>query len=51
MPSFTWLNGKDQHLYEMTKAVQAAIAMMSRRHVAFTEADVIIYEHLAKTRP
>ncbi len=51
LPSFTWLNGKEQHAYELPKAIQAAEAMMERRHVEFTDADKQIYEHLAKTRP
>lgn len=51
LPSFTWLNGKEQHVYELPKAIQAAKAMMERRHVEYTQADQIIFEHLSKIRP
>lgn len=51
LPSFTWLHGKEQQVYELPKAIQAANAMMERRHVTFTQADQEIFEHLSKTRP
>jgi UDP-N-acetylglucosamine diphosphorylase/glucosamine-1-phosphate N-acetyltransferase len=50
LPSFTWLAEKEQSVFQLDKAIQAAKAMMDRRHVPFTEADAKIFETLHKTR-
>jgi UDP-N-acetylglucosamine diphosphorylase/glucosamine-1-phosphate N-acetyltransferase len=51
LPSFTWLAEKEQSVFQLDKAIQAAKAMMDRRHVTFTEADVKIFETLHQSRP
>jgi UDP-N-acetylglucosamine diphosphorylase/glucosamine-1-phosphate N-acetyltransferase len=50
LPSFTWLAEKEQSVFQLDKAIQAAKAMMDRRHVPFTEADAKIFETLHKSR-
>jgi UDP-N-acetylglucosamine diphosphorylase/glucosamine-1-phosphate N-acetyltransferase len=50
LPSFTWLAEKEQNVFQLEKAIQAAKAMMDRRHVPFTEADAKIFETLHKSR-
>lgn len=51
IPSFTWYIEKDQSVFQLDKAIQAAKAMMDRRHVDFTEADQKIFETLHQSRP
>jgi UDP-N-acetylglucosamine diphosphorylase/glucosamine-1-phosphate N-acetyltransferase len=51
LPSFTWLAEKEQSVFQLDKAIQAAKAMMDRRHVDFTEADQKIFETLHLSRP
>jgi UDP-N-acetylglucosamine diphosphorylase/glucosamine-1-phosphate N-acetyltransferase len=51
LPSFTWLAEKKQNVFQLDKAIQAAKAMMDRRHVTCTEADVKIFETLHQSRP
>jgi hypothetical protein len=51
LPSFTWLAEKEQSVFQLDKAIQAAKAMMDRRHVTFTEADVKVFETLHQSRP
>ncbi|MEN9700041.1 MAG: hypothetical protein RLZZ301_1239 [Bacteroidota bacterium] len=48
LPSFTWLQNDECRPFELSKAIEAAKAMMQRRHVSFTEAELHIFEHLAK---
>jgi UDP-N-acetylglucosamine diphosphorylase/glucosamine-1-phosphate N-acetyltransferase len=49
--SFTWFIEKDESVFQLDKAIQAAKAMMERRHVEFTEADMKIFETLHQSRP
>lgn len=49
--SFSWINGNEQSVFQLDKAIQAAKAMMDRRHVDFTEADLKIFETLHQSRP
>lgn len=49
--SFTWFIEKDQSVFQLDKAIQAAKAMMDRRHVDFTDPDKKIFETLHKSRP
>lgn len=51
LPSFTWLAEKEQSVFQLDKAIQAAKAMMDRRQVNFTDPDSKIFETLYKTRP
>ncbi|MEN9972026.1 MAG: hypothetical protein RIS20_373 [Bacteroidota bacterium] len=51
LPSFTWLAEKEQTVFQLEKAIQAAKAMMDRRHVECTEADIKIFETLHQNRP
>jgi UDP-N-acetylglucosamine diphosphorylase/glucosamine-1-phosphate N-acetyltransferase len=51
IPSFTWLVEKEQSVFQLDKAIQAAKAMMERRHIEFTEADFKIFETLHQNRP
>jgi UDP-N-acetylglucosamine diphosphorylase/glucosamine-1-phosphate N-acetyltransferase len=51
LPSFTWLNGKDQEVFQLEKSIQAAKAMMDRRQIEWSEADQKIFEHLHHFRP
>jgi UDP-N-acetylglucosamine diphosphorylase/glucosamine-1-phosphate N-acetyltransferase len=51
LPSFTWLAEEEQRVFQLDKAIQAAKAMMDRRHVTCTEADVKIFETLHLSRP
>lgn len=49
--SFTWFIENDQRVFQLDKSIQAAKAMMDRRHVEFTEADNKIFETLHQSRP
>jgi hypothetical protein len=49
--SFTWFIEKDERIFQLDKAIQAAKAMMERRHVEFTDADMKIFETLHQSRP
>jgi UDP-N-acetylglucosamine diphosphorylase/glucosamine-1-phosphate N-acetyltransferase len=51
LSSFSWINGNEQSVFQLEKAIQAAKAMMDRRHVAFTAADLSIFETLHQSRP
>ena len=51
LSSFSWINGNEQSVFQLDKAIQAAKAMMDRRHVDFTEADLKIFETLHQSRP
>jgi hypothetical protein len=51
LSSFSWINGNEQSVFQLDKAIQAAKAMMDRRHVDFTEADHKIFETLHQSRP
>ena len=50
LPSFTWLNGAERSVFQLDKAIQAAKAMMDRRNVHFTSADLKIFETLHQSR-
>ena len=50
LPSFTWLVEKEQSVFQLDKAIQAAKAMMERRHVECTEADINIFKILHQNR-
>lgn len=45
--SFQWLSDGQNAAYELSKAKEAAAAMMSRRKLEFTVQDAQIFEHLA----
>jgi hypothetical protein len=51
LPAVTWLAEKEQTVFQLEKAIQAAKAMMDRRHVECTEADIKIFETLHQNRP
>jgi len=50
LPSFTWLNGKEETVFQLDKSLQAAKAMMDRRHVELTTGDHLIFDTLHRTR-
>ncbi len=46
IPSFSWVTDNKTEKFQLDKAIDAAVAMMSRRHIAFTEADTQIFTAL-----
>lgn len=48
--SFTWGGPEGVVSFKLDKAIEVAKAMMSRRHVEFTEGDQRIFAHLAETQ-
>ncbi|MFM8595980.1 MAG: putative sugar nucleotidyl transferase [Flavobacteriales bacterium] len=46
IPSFAWVTDSKTEKFQLDKAIEAAIAMMSRRHIAFTKADNQIFTAL-----
>ena len=48
IPSFSWVGDDNTEAYQLAKAVEAAKAMMSRRNIAFSAADQLIFETIYK---
>ncbi len=46
IPSFSWGGANGFERFDLQKTMQVAQAMMSRRHVGFTEGDQVIFEKL-----
>lgn len=51
LSSFAWLQEEQQEVHQLEKAIQAAKAMMERRHIEWSEGDQHIFEFLHKFRP
>lgn len=49
IPSFSWGGANGFEKFKLSKAIEAAEAMMTRRHVEFTEGDRKIFEYLTET--
>ncbi|MFZ9658314.1 MAG: glucose-1-phosphate thymidylyltransferase, partial [Crocinitomicaceae bacterium] len=48
IPSFSWVSDAQTDAFQLSKAIEAAKAMMSRRKIDFTAADQEIFETLSK---
>ncbi|MEN9743307.1 MAG: hypothetical protein RLZZ65_1112 [Bacteroidota bacterium] len=48
IPSFSWVSDQNTEKFELSKAIEAAKAMMARRKIPFTEGDQLIFETLFK---
>ncbi len=50
IPSFSWGGGNSFEVFDKTKAIEVAKAMMGRRHIEFTEGDQEIFDYLFSTK-
>jgi len=48
IPSFSWVGDDSTEAYQLSKAIEAAKAMMSRRKIEFSSADQTIFETIYK---
>jgi UDP-N-acetylglucosamine diphosphorylase/glucosamine-1-phosphate N-acetyltransferase len=48
IPSFSWVGDDSTEAFQLSKAIEAAKAMMSRRKIEFTAADLKIFETIYK---